>query len=51
MFRREETTKDKVLILLAPQFDEVDTVYCLKELRKASFSVCLVGLKILFHIF
>lgn len=44
MFRREESTKDKVLILLAPQFDEVDTVYCLKELRKASFSVCLVGM-------
>jgi len=44
MFRHEGTTKNKVLIFLAPEFNESETVYCLEEFRKASLPVCLVSM-------
>jgi len=37
-------SKTRVLILLAPGFEEFITVYCLEQMREASLQVSLVGL-------
>lgn len=37
-------SKNKVLILLAPGFEESVTVYCMEQMREASLQVSLVGL-------
>lgn len=43
MIRNEITIKNTIIILLASEFDESETVYCMEHLRRASLSVCLVG--------
>jgi len=41
---QDKAPKNQVFILLAVEFDELETVYCLKRFREAGLPVTLVGL-------